>query len=71
MRDPEGTRRRVLTAATAAFARSGFEGARVDAIAARARLTAEERFSWTAIAARAHESYMALKAATATRSGSV
>jgi AcrR family transcriptional regulator len=36
-RDPEATRRRVLAAATSEFARSGFGGARVDAIARRAR----------------------------------
>ena len=32
-RDPEGTRRRILDAATAEFARGGFAGARVDRIA--------------------------------------
>ena len=37
MRDPVATRRRVLAAATSAFARRGFEGARVDAIAASAK----------------------------------
>lgn len=36
-RDPDATRRRVLAAATSAFARRGFEGARVDSIAARAK----------------------------------
>ena len=36
-RDPEGTRRRILAAATDEFARYGLGGARVDRIAARAR----------------------------------
>ncbi len=37
VRDPEATRRRVLQAATAEFARHGFAGARIDAIALRAK----------------------------------
>jgi glycosyltransferase involved in cell wall biosynthesis len=41
------------------------------AIGTRARLTAADRFSWTAIADKAYESYCALKVATATRWGSV
>jgi AcrR family transcriptional regulator len=35
--DPEGVRRNILEVATAAFAREGYGGARVDAIAARTR----------------------------------
>jgi len=35
-RDPEGTRRRILTAALREFSAKGIDGARVDAIAARA-----------------------------------
>ena len=37
-RDPEATRRRILTAAKTEFARKGLGGARVDAIAARAKI---------------------------------
>jgi AcrR family transcriptional regulator len=36
-RDPEGTRRRILAAALRSFSAKGIDGARVDAIAARAR----------------------------------
>jgi AcrR family transcriptional regulator len=38
-RDPEGTRQRVLSAARAVFAEHGFEGARVDEVARRARVS--------------------------------
>lgn len=37
MRDPEATKRRVLHAAKLEFARNGFAGARIDAIAGRAK----------------------------------
>ncbi len=36
-RDPEGTKRRIMAAAKVEFAKSGFGGARVDVIAARAK----------------------------------
>lgn len=36
-RDPEGTRRRILVAATQEFARHGYDGARVERISTRAR----------------------------------
>lgn len=36
-RDPEGTRRRILAAATQEFARHGYDGARVERISTRAR----------------------------------
>jgi AcrR family transcriptional regulator len=38
VRDPEGTRRKILAAALQEFAAKGIDGARVDAIAARARV---------------------------------
>ena len=38
MRDPEGTRRKILAAALQEFSAKGIDGARVDAIAARARV---------------------------------
>src|SRR5262245_53672296 len=37
MNDPEGTRRNIIEVATHEFARQGYAGARVDAIAARTR----------------------------------
>jgi AcrR family transcriptional regulator len=37
-RDPQGVRQRILSAATEEFSRRGFAGARVDRIAARARV---------------------------------
>jgi TetR/AcrR family transcriptional regulator len=38
-RDPEGTREKILSQAMAEFATKGFDGARVDSIAARCRLS--------------------------------
>lgn len=38
VRDPEGTRRKILAAALQEFSAKGIDGARVDAIAARARV---------------------------------
>ncbi len=38
-RDPEGTREKILTQAMAEFAAKGYDGARVDSIAARCRLS--------------------------------
>src|SRR5438034_10055952 len=37
-RDPEGTKRKILAAALQEFSAKGIDGARVDAIAARARV---------------------------------
>ena len=37
-RDPAGTQQRIVNAALAEFAREGFDGARVDEIAHRARI---------------------------------
>ena len=47
------------------------DDAKCDEIAAHARSTAEERFSWTAIADRAYESYCAVNVAVDTLPGSV
>jgi TetR/AcrR family transcriptional regulator len=38
VRDPEGTKRKILAAALQEFSAKGIDGARVDAIAARARV---------------------------------
>ena len=46
MRDGEDSRRRVLEAATDEFARSGFAGARVDRIAATARVNKAQMYAW-------------------------
>lgn len=46
MRDGEGSRQRVLDAATAEFAAHGIAGARVDRVAAAARVNKAQMYGW-------------------------